>query len=342
MATIVSFSPNRALDLNGFSVPGARARFYDSGTSRLRTVYADAACETPHPSPLVADGAGVFPPVYDTGDGDVKVSVTTGDGVMLAGYPMDPARVISTDSAGASGIQFNPTEDIPETNVQDAIERVQANLIDPLLDYGLGVTGFAPLLTNIDAVNTPSGVYRFGADTVGTFPSGIAADNTGLVRLWRIAPFAALMILSTAGTRRQHSRVMAGSVWGGWSYVMQSTDTVSDAIWSAGDSSAPAVPSPAAIRAAIRADDRAWQNVTGSRTAGTVYQNTTGRTIEVMVHATAEPNQPIEVSANGTTEWVRIGYFVGNSSQGQGGAVPPGWRYRVGAGTSIAYWSELR
>ena len=342
MATIVSFSPNRAEDLNGFSVPGALATFYDSGTSRLRTVYADPECETPHPSPLAADGAGVFPAIYDAGGGDVKVVVTTGDGVMLAGYPMDPVRVISTSSAGASGIQFSPTEDIPETDVQSAIERVQENLIQPLLDYGLGVTGAAPLLTNLDAVNSPSGAYRFDANSVGTFPAGVTAGNTGTIRLWRAFPNAAIMILTASASRRQHVRELTGGTWSAWSYVMQSTDTVSDAIWSAGESSTPAVPSPSAIRAAIRADDRAWQNVTGSRTAGTVYQNTAGRTIEVMVHATAEPNQPIEASADGTTGWVRIGYFVGNSSQGQGGPIPPGWRYRVGAGASIAYWSELR
>lgn len=89
MTTIVSFNPNRAADLSGFAVPGALATFYDSGTSRERIVYSDPECTLPHPSPLAADGAGVFPAIYDTGDGDVKVEVTTPEGVMLAGYPMD-------------------------------------------------------------------------------------------------------------------------------------------------------------------------------------------------------------------------------------------------------------
>ncbi len=91
MTTIVSFNPNRAADLSGFAVPGALATFYDSGTSRERIVYSDPECTLPHPSPLAADGAGVFPAIYDTGDGDVKVEVTTPEGVMLAGYPMDGA-----------------------------------------------------------------------------------------------------------------------------------------------------------------------------------------------------------------------------------------------------------
>lgn len=339
MATIVSFAPNRAVDLNGFAVPGALATFYNSGTNRLRTVYADPACEVPHPSPLAADGAGVFPAIYDTGGRDVKVAVTTADGVMLAGYPMDPARVSNTGATGASGIQFDPTEDIPETNVQDAIERVQDNLVQPLLDYGLGVTGNGPLLSNIESPAIAAGVYRFNGTTVGTFPSGVTAATGGTVRVWRSTANAALMILTPGNGRRQHVRALTGGAWGAWSYLMQSSDTATDAAWAAGSSTAPAIPTPKAIKAAKNADDRVWTSVTGSRAAGTIYQNTTGRTIQVAI---CSNNGISEVSETGAGGWVQVGMPTSDSRQAQNFDVPPGHRYRCRGASSFEFWSELR
>ena len=87
---------------------------------------------------------------------------------------------------------------------------------------------------------------------------------------------------------------------------------------------------------------QSWSNVTGSRSAGTVYTNNTGRPIEIRVHGGAAPDRSLQVSPNGTSGWVRIGYFVDDSSQAQGGVVPNGHSYRAEAGTNIAYWAELR
>lgn len=338
MATIVSFAPNRAVDLSGFSVPGARVTFYDSGTSRPRVVYADPACEVPHPSPLSADGAGVFPPVYDAGGGDVKAAVTTADGVMLAGYPMDPVRIIDTASVGAAGIQFDPTEAIPETNVQAALERVQANTLQPLLDYGLGVTGNAPLLGDLDAAGIASGFYRYNGNTAGAFPAGVDKANTGAVLLWRNASASSFMLLAPASSTAIHVRRQAGD-WGGWTRMMLGSDTASNAVWQAGTSTAPTTATPAAIRAAKNADDRVWTNVTASRAVGTIYQNTTGRTIQVAVCAN---NGISEVSVDGATGWVRVGFPVSDSRQFQSFDVPPGHRYRCRNASAIEYWSELR
>ena len=346
MATIIAFNPNRAVDLNSFAVPGALATFYDSGTTSERTVYSDPECTLPHPSPLPADGAGVFPPVYDTGDGDVRVEVTTPDGVMLAGYPMDPARIISTDSVGASGIAFEPTEEIPVTNVQAAIETVQANMIEPLADFGLGVTGNATLLSNLDAVGTASGAYRYDGTTAGTFPSGVTASNGGLVRIWRATDSVALMILTPEGSTRQHIRNLSGTSWSAWGYVMASTDTATDAVWAAGTSTAPAVPTPKAIRAATGAlgVGQTWQNVTSSRNHGTVYTNSTGRPIMVAIAGDAQSVPAnLQVSPNGTS-WVSVGRFgeAGQLETSVSTIVPAGWRYRVNGDVAFNFWSELR
>ena len=349
MATILSFSPNRAVDLNGFSVPGARALIYESGTSTSREVYSDPECTTPHPSPIMADGAGVFPPIYDAGGGDVKVAVTTPDGTMLAGYPMDPARLISTDSAGAAGIQFAPTEEIPVTNVQAAIERVQENMVKPLSDYGLGVTGNAALIADIDATSIASGSYRYSTGAAGTFPSGVTAANGGMVRVWRETATSAVMILTARGARRQYIRALNGATWGEWAFVMTSADTATDATWAAGVSTVVAAVTPAAIKAAIGGlalgGGQKWARYT-SRTYDTVYRNETGRPIVVAVTGDAiDTDRWLQVSETGASNtWITVG-VLGEASNMVGSAsaiVPSGWRYRVQGEISIRAWSELR
>jgi len=343
MATLISFNPNRAVDLNSFAIPGALALFYDSGTSRPRIVYSDPECTLPHPSPLAADGAGVFPAIYDTGDGDVKVEVTTPEGVMLAGYPMDPARAVSTGFTGASAIQFSPTEDIPETNVQGAIERVQDNLIQPLLDYGLGVTGNAPLLSDIDAVNIASGIYRFTGDTAGTFPSGVTASGGGTVRVWRANSTSAIMILTPNGARKQHIRALS-TTWGTWAFILSSADTAEDSVWAAGTSTASYTATPKGIRAAVVGGSvgggQTWQRP--SRSLGTVYTNNTGRAIMVNVSADGSAGQGGElyVRASASSPWVLVASTRDTSTLSA--VIPPGHQYRALAGDGLIDWSELR
>lgn len=347
MATIISFNANRAVDLNGFAVPGALASFYDSGTSRARTVYSDPECTLPHPVPLAADGAGVFPAVYDTGNGDVKVAVTTAAGTMLAGYPMDPARIVSTDNVGAAGVQFSPTEEIPETDVQAALERVQENIVAPLADFGLGVTGNATLLVDIDAIGTASGFYRFDATTAGTFPSGVDKANGGIVLIFRRAATAAVMLLIPATNARVHRRRLA-TTWQAWTWLMASDDTATDAVWTAGASTVPAVPTPAAIAKAVAGlsigGGQVWQEFPG-RTANTIYQNNTGRAIVVAV--TGDPlsaSRPMQVAPPTGGSWINVGSFPEASSAigSVSTVVPDGWRYRVLGDFTVTTWAELR
>lgn len=112
MSDTLHLNPSRALDITGFAVPGALAYFYNSGTSTLRRVYADAAGATPLPQPVQANGAGLFPMIFDLAAGDAKVVVTTPEGAMLPGYPLDPVPRSSVGDAGARGIVFAPTDDM--------------------------------------------------------------------------------------------------------------------------------------------------------------------------------------------------------------------------------------
>lgn len=340
MATILLYNQSRALDLNGFSVNGAQATFRDSGTNRPRTVYANPECTIPHPSPLVADGAGVFPPVYDAGNGSAAVSVTDKDGVMLAGYPIDPVPSVSTDQEGASGISFDPTPQIPVKDVQKAIERVQENIVSPLAAFGLGVTGNAALLADIDAVGIASGFYRFDATTTGTFPSGVVAENEGVVMVYRRSSSDAVMVLIPGTTGRFHVRQL-DDTWKSWAWLMSNKDTLADAVWIAGTSTVPAPIAPEVLAKLISRDTRTWQNVTASRNNNTTYRNTTGYTIQVILS--------IGVSVSGTV-------LCGPSSGSMPAIymnsdwdswpitfdVPDGYYYRLTSGTNPDRWMELR
>lgn len=126
MADTIGTSVIRILDANGDPVPGAKAYFYDSGTTTPRIVYQDVAAAVPHASPVVADSSGILPPIYATVA--VKMTVTTSTGASVPGYPVDPAAKIASTGSAASAVSFSPTIPIPVTNAQAAIETVQANM----------------------------------------------------------------------------------------------------------------------------------------------------------------------------------------------------------------------
>jgi hypothetical protein len=115
-----NFSPVQPLDENGFPVPFAQARFYTPGTQALVDVYADQELTIAHPTPLLANGAGVFPAVWR--NALVRAEVKTPLGVMLPGYPMEYAMRSFGGTASAESVSFVPTGNIEAVNVQDAIE----------------------------------------------------------------------------------------------------------------------------------------------------------------------------------------------------------------------------
>jgi hypothetical protein len=53
-----------ALDSNGKVIAGALLYFYQTGTTTLQTVYADAGATVTLSNPVVADSGGLFPAIY--------------------------------------------------------------------------------------------------------------------------------------------------------------------------------------------------------------------------------------------------------------------------------------
>lgn len=204
----------RALDANGYIAPGAKATIYADGTSTLIAVYSDVAGTIAAANPIVADADGLWPQRYVTED--AKAVVTTSAGVTI--YTLDPVPVAAGSGAAASQISFTPSvsPSLPQTNVQDAIIAA-ANLgVSGFAAFGLGVTGNATLLANLDATGTGAGIYRFDGTTTGTFPTGVAAGDTGAVELWRQTGATAMMELHHATSNRLFRRRMTTTTWGAW------------------------------------------------------------------------------------------------------------------------------
>ncbi|ARO14443.1 hypothetical protein BVG79_01097 [Ketogulonicigenium robustum] len=277
MSNLINFNVIRALDLDGVPVSGAQAFFYDSGTDQPRTVYADIGATVPHPQPVIADGDGVFPAAYAEGGTPVRVVVRDADGAMVAGYPVDPVMMTPAGDAQASAISFNPTGSIPALNVQQAIEMVQASNVEPLNDVGWGVTGNAGLIVDIDAINTPSGVYRFDGTTLGSFPEGVTKAWSGIVRVERRSAAYVLQTLQAGTEAVPYSRVLDQSL-GGWQPWFRFLDasTHNQATWNAGLNAVPKAVSPLALRGAALSLPIATREAKGLMDAWQVNQLTFG------------------------------------------------------------------
>lgn len=287
MAQQALFTPNRALDANAYAQPGATATFYASGTMTLIDVFSDKDGTVPTTNPVVADGNGVFPQSFV--EVDAKVIVRDADGATL--WTVDPCPATSGDVTGASNVSFSPTVAVPETNVQAAIESVAASVLTGASDFGLGITGNAPTISNIDSTSQASGVFRFTGTTTGTFPSGITASTTGLVRIDRQTAAEAVMFLRAAGQSRLYVRYLVASTWGAWQEDIVLAPPAADRIpfW---DQSATKydflVPdSSIAISGtslAVAAPARAWVRFNGVPAAGTYSRTGTLVTVTLTGH----------------------------------------------------------
>ncbi len=185
MADLLNFTGVRMLDSNAANGAGYVARFYESGTTNPVTVYTTSGLGTPHGTSVTADAEGYFAAAWADGSVAVKCTIETPDGAVVR--TIDPVFSTSSSTSGASDITFTPTVALPFTNVQAAIEGAAASAASGFATYGIGITGSATLLANLDATNIGAGAYRFDNTTTGTFPTGVAAADTGLVEHWRQA-----------------------------------------------------------------------------------------------------------------------------------------------------------
>lgn len=98
-------------------------RLYENGTSTLATLVNEDGESIAQP--LFTNSAGLLEvhPYVDAGT-LFRVEWRDPDGAVLDGFPKDDVPAIGADLNSAAGMPFTPTDDIPETTVQAAIEAV--------------------------------------------------------------------------------------------------------------------------------------------------------------------------------------------------------------------------
>jgi len=213
MADLLDFGGVRVLTSNAAPGSGYIARFYESGTTTPVTVYTDAALGTALGTSITADAAGRVVAAWSAG-GAIKCVWEDASGAVVD--TIDPVISVSATTSGASDISFDPTAELPYTNVQAAIVGAAESAASGYTSFGIGITGNATLLADMDATNIGAGTYRFDGTTTGTYPTGVAAADTGLVEHWRQASGAAMQMLYHATTDKVFHRRMAASTWGTW------------------------------------------------------------------------------------------------------------------------------
>jgi hypothetical protein len=213
MADLLDFGGVRVLTSNAAPGAGYVARFYESGTTTPVTVYTDATLGTALGTSVTADSAGRVAAAWSSG-GSIKCVWEDATGAVVD--TIDPVVSVSASSSGASDISFDPTVALPFTDVQAAIEGAAASAASGYAVFGIGITGNATLLVALDATNIGAGTYRFDGTTTGTYPTGVAAADAGIIEHWRQASGAAMQMLYHATTDRIFHRRMAASAWGTW------------------------------------------------------------------------------------------------------------------------------
>jgi hypothetical protein len=114
MSALAFAMPSRVFDANGVLAAGAKAHFYQSGSSTYENVFTAPDLLTPHSNPVTADGSGKFPNVYLDNTITYRVVVKSSDGATtyLDIDPYNPASastLVNTtiDTAAPNTIKIN-------------------------------------------------------------------------------------------------------------------------------------------------------------------------------------------------------------------------------------------
>ncbi len=89
MSKLFTLPQEVVLTSSGDPIPGAKAYFYEAGTSTQLDVYTEYTLTTPHANPVIADAAGRFAAIYYDPNDDYKVKVTDASDVEI--YTQDYA-----------------------------------------------------------------------------------------------------------------------------------------------------------------------------------------------------------------------------------------------------------
>lgn len=217
-------------DINGLPLEGATLYFFTAGTTTPITVYQDAALSTPWGSSVVADGSGVFAPIYlasqfvKTALYDVNnilvqtidnITVGNGDGTIILKQSTNPAPTAEGDiqwdtdndwlvvGTGGSNVIIKPTSG-GSSAFSDLAFRIQDNA-DATKQMAFEASGITTGTTRTYAAPDASGVLDLqgaGITTVASATStAIGASATRDVIISGTTPITSFDTIA-AGTIR--------------------------------------------------------------------------------------------------------------------------------------------
>lgn len=100
------------IDPCGNPYSGARAFFFNAGTTTPRTVYQDGGLDVGHDHPVVANGSGMFPAIF-MGGAPYRIRVEDSGGVIL--WDDDDIAIPALESGGGGGGGDTPVDLLART-----------------------------------------------------------------------------------------------------------------------------------------------------------------------------------------------------------------------------------
>jgi hypothetical protein len=204
MANLISLHTRQVFLEAGSPAAFGFAYFSLSGTETQVPIYADEGLATQRSSPVRLDANGVLPPCYTALGEPLRVNITDVNGTSVRGYPMDNIVPLIASELDASGTSFSPTDDIPETNVQDAIETVAAlfsnqgsNLARNFTPYTTGGTVNAYTITPFPPVigYEPNQSFLVRPDRANQGAATLDVNGNGARPLKKVGPTGAAVEL---------------------------------------------------------------------------------------------------------------------------------------------------
>ena len=162
-ATLFYIPKTIPLTSTGTLMSGAKANFFTTGTTDRLDTYTDETLGTPLANPVIADGNGVFVPIYLDDTNNYNIDLTDSLDVSLSGYPVDNLAgkaTLVTDLASTANAKGASLIGVEDSATDFAGTTVEAVLAEIIADYaattnsnGASKIGIEDALALITATN---------------------------------------------------------------------------------------------------------------------------------------------------------------------------------------------
>lgn len=210
MADQAIYSPQRVLDANGDPVPGAIVTFYAAGSLTMIDVWVDADGTILGTNPVIADADGYLPQRFVTEQ--AKVVITDADGATIR--TVDPVPTVPGSFGSAAVVGFSPTVNLPFSNVQAAIEGVDAGARSR--EAALGKLLRVDAAQSLSGGEQTQGRSNLGLGTLATVSPTGTPDGSKFLRddnSWQVTPGPSFdgPVSTASGSAAQFTGIAAGA-----------------------------------------------------------------------------------------------------------------------------------